>query len=276
MKRRFFSLKSIIILSLVGIALAFFSCNKEDKNDSRDLSQVRVFNYACLTSNDLMKQIIYTIVSAEDSILHPNDTANLRFPMNERSIIISDTNNSSFPKTYTLQFPAGGILCFDGIFRNGSLQIIADTFSNVAFANVTVSFQLFKIGNINTSGNFSLQITQIDNMPTGFYQSGSYNFSIDTINTSITTQLQYQWALGSQTRKDMHDDLFLCSGHLYGEGFSSVITNSLQFVNFCPWIAKGSVEIKPDNYSIRNLSYLDSCAAAGKVIINNEEQLIYW
>lgn len=276
MKRIFFSLKSMLFILLPGFAFAFFSCNKDDENDSRDLSQVRACNYACLTSNELMRQIIYTLVSAEDSILHPNDTANLRFPMNERSIIISDTNNFSFPKTYTLQFPTGGILCFDGIFRKGSLQIVADTFSNVPFANLSVSFQSFRSGSINASGNFSLQLTQIDNMPTGYYQSGSYNFSIDTLSTSITSQLQYQWALGHSTKKNLADDLFLCSGKIYGSDFSATITNSLQFVNFCPWIAKGSVEIKPDNFSIRNLTYLDSCAASGKVIINNQEQVIYW
>jgi hypothetical protein len=258
----------LIILSFVAVFI-LNSCHKNSDADNADNSHVIINNTAEIISNDIFKLFLYNTMSAEDSILHPNDSLNFRYsePCMQFAIVPYDT---IWPKTITIDFPYNNCFSPDGYQRYGQMVISAKGLLNTIGSEFIVTLNHYSVNGISVSGSKKLTVTQISSgMPTGF--NDSCNFNIRSIPGIFdwSAQHQLQWILGSATKSDLTDDLFIYTGTSSSGSFTSVITNSLQFINYCLWIGSGKIEISPSGLAKRNVIYLDSCVNQADVLINN-------
>ena len=247
------------------------SCRKDNEADNTDVIHVQLNNTGEIISNDVYKLFLYSMMSAEDSIFHPNDSLNFRFnePCLVMQIVPYDT--ITWPKTITLDFPTNNCIGYDGLIRSGQL-IITATGSLYSLNSVfTIALQNYSVNTISVSGIKKLSVNNITaGKPVAF--TDSCFFQVGTLTTNYSWQAQHilQWILGSSTEDNLSDDLFIYSGTSASGSFNGLITDALQFGNYCFWIGSGKIEISPESLSKRQVTYPDSCLNQADVLINNQ------
>jgi hypothetical protein len=254
-------------------ALLFLnSCHKGSNGDNTDVSDIIINNTCEVVSNDLFKMFLYNITSAEDSIYHPNDTLNFHFIEPCLQISISPYDTISWPKTITIAFSESGCHCADGNIRSGQIIITAYGLLNTIGSKFKIKPDNYSVNGISVIGTKELTVTQI-----GSNKPFTFKDSCDLQVTSFSgsgiwwySQHSLQWLLGGATENNLADDLFIYNGNCYTESYTGIITDALQFANYCFWIGRGNIEISPVGLSKRQITYSDSCLNHADVIINNE------
>lgn len=266
--KRFFCLVIIILLTLLFIN----SCHKGNEGDGTDVSDIVINNTGEVVSNDLFKMFLYNMIAAEDSIYHPNDTLNFHFIEPCMQISISPYDTSTWPKTITLAFPESGCYCSDGNIRGGQIIITANGFLKSVSSIFNINLNNYSINGISVNGTKKTTVTKISaDKPVTF--NDSCNLQVTTVSGSGIwwhSQHSLQWVLGGATENNLSDDLFIYNGTCSTESFTGIITDALQFANYCFWIGSGKIEITPTGFSKRQVTYSDSCLNQADVIINNE------
>jgi hypothetical protein len=254
-------------------ALLFLnSCHKGSNGDNTDVSDIIVNNTCEIVSNDLFKMFLYNTISAEDSLYHPNDTLNFHFIEPCLQLSISPYDTTTWPKTITLAFPESGCYCADGNIRGGQIIITAYGLLNTIGSKFEIKPENYSVNGISVMGTKELTITQIvSNKPVTFKDSCDLQVT-SVLGTGIWWHSQHslQWLLGGDTENNLSDDLFIYNGTCSTESFTGIITDALQFANYCFWIGSGKIEISPTGLSKRQITYPDSCLNQADVIINNE------
>jgi hypothetical protein len=266
-------MRRIYCLGFFVLAFTFLliSCHKGINGDSTDMSQIIINNNAEVVSNDVFKMFLYNMVAAEDSLYHPADTLNFHFsePCTQVSIVPYDT--TSLPKTITLTFPESGCYCTDGNTRSGQIKITSFGLLKTINSKFTINLSNYSVNGININGIKKISILQISSdKPIAFIDSSELQLSSVAGNISWNSVHSLRWVMGMSSENDLGDDLFIYNGNCSSDSYSGIITDALQFANFCYWIGSGKIEITPLGSSKHQVSYLDSCLNQADVVINNE------
>jgi hypothetical protein len=265
--KKFYSLGIILLLALYILN----SCHKGSNSDNTDVSQVINNNTGEVVSNDVFKMFLYNLITAEDSLYHPNDTLNFHFiePCLQLSISPYDTTN--WPKTITLAFPESGCYCSDGNIRSGQLIITAYGLLEAVGSMFNINLSNYSVNGISVNGTKKITVNKIaSNIPVSFNDSSVLQVASVSGNLIWSSQHNLQWLQGVSTVNNLSDDLFIYDGTCVSESYSGIITDALQFANYCFWIGRGKIEITPTGSSKQQVTYPDSCLNQADVIINNE------
>ncbi|HNW69818.1 MAG TPA: hypothetical protein PKI01_05420 [Bacteroidales bacterium] len=275
MKKPFFVLLAICL----GLGL-FQSCHKDNPDDLSDMRHVQISNLYETFSNDIFKTFLYSVIAINDSLYHPNDSANFRINDSCITLSVSANDTSTWPKTLHIAFTSGGCMCNDGIVRDGEIDIEIPSAGFPNKSEFTINFLCTysfpetvtingykKICTASSSGLFFTDTTYWETWPV----MNSFHWSA---NHTI------QWVMGNSTHQNISDDLFIYNGtstclpvplaENEELSFSTNIIEALQFRNYCFWIGSGKVEVIPKGLSIRTVTYLDSCINQAIVTANNE------
>jgi hypothetical protein len=249
----------------------FASCRKGKDGDNTDLTQVIINNTGEIVSNDVFKMYLYNMITVEDSIFYPNDSLNFHYFEPCLQVSISPIDTMTWPKTITLAFPESGCYCQDGNIRGGQMAITASgLFSNPGSAfNIILSN--YTVNGITVSGNKKLTVTKVSSgKPVLFKDSCEFQINSLSENKIWISGHLLQWILGYTSESNLADDLFIYSGTSQSDSFSGIISDALQFRNYCFWIGSGKIEITPTGLSKRQVTYPDSCLNQANVLLNNE------
>jgi hypothetical protein len=265
---KLFYFKRIIILVILFI---FNSCHKSGNADNTDVSHVIINDKAEILSNDVFKTFLYSMIAAEDSLYHPNDPLNFHYtePCLQISIIPYDT--ITWPKTITLAYPESGCNCSDGNIRSGLIIITAAGLLKNIGLDFNINLSNYSVNGINSNGVKKLTVTKISSgKPIGFNDSCGFQIASPSGNIICNSEHSLKWVSGVSTESNLADDLFIYTGTSSSDSFTGIITNALQFANYCFWIGSGKIEITPINLPKRQVTYPDNCLNQADVIINNE------
>lgn len=275
MKKPFF-----ILLAMCISTGLFESCHKDNPDDLSDMRHVQISNLYETVSNDIFKTFLYGVLAINDSLYHPNNTANFRFNDPCMSLNLTPFDTVTWPKTLHIAFASGGCSGYDGVGREGEITVVMPAAALTSDLKFSVSFNNFLIGTIPVSGYKNIYLT--NNSGTSFMDTTLLQINTTTPSTEWTSRHYLQWALGKSTHQDISDDLFLYNGHAScipltetdpdGISFDVNIVDALQFINYCYWIGSGKTEIIPTGKSIRTVTYLDSCINQALVTVNNESR----
>ncbi len=260
----------LVVLIWVSL-LTFNSCRKGTDSDNTGLSHVILNNTGEVLSNDVFKMFLYNVISAEDSILHPNDSLNFHYTEPCLQLSISPYDTINWPKTITLAFPESGCYCADGNIRGGQLIITTNGLLNTPGSEFSITLNNYSVNGISSSGNKKISVAGISSgIADAFIDSTNFNISTLSGSHVWSSEHYIQWILGANTISDLTDDLFIYNGNSRGESYSGTITDALQFINNCFWVGSGKIEITPATLSKRQVTYLDSCLNQADVVINNK------
>ena len=171
----------------------------------------------------------------------------------------------------TLSFPTAYCNIYDGYVRSGQIIITANKLSKNIGAAFTITLNNYAVNGINVSGTKKLTVADVvSGEAVAFNDSSVFQITTSTGTFTWNAQHNIQWLLGTSTKANIADDLFLTMGSASSDLFTSVITDALQSRNYCLWIGSGQVEITPKDLSKRQVIYPDSCVNHANVIINNE------
>ncbi|MDP4262114.1 MAG: hypothetical protein Q8941_06240 [Bacteroidota bacterium] len=131
---KFLSIKRIILAVLFIVATALFSCKKESSS-SANSSQPAVTEADAATYSDESSQAEGSFDDVEDismqaadeegAVSAPNGRlfpfVHLRLRLGDCAVITVTPNDSTYPKTVTIDFPGDGCWCADGKHRKGTI-----------------------------------------------------------------------------------------------------------------------------------------------------------
>jgi hypothetical protein len=256
---------------LVMVAFVFNSCHKGSNGDSTDVSQIIINNTAEVISNDVFKVFLYNMIAAEDSIYHPNDSLNFHYQETCLPINISPYDTTTWPKTITLAFPESGCYCSDGYVRSGQIIITSNGRLKTIGSEFNVNLSNYSVNGISVNGTKKITIIQIgSDKPVAFNDSSVLQLTSGTGIVTWNSAHSLQWLIGVSTESNLGDDLFAYIGTCESDSYTGIITDALQFANYCLWIGSGKIEITPTASSKRQVTYPDSCLNQADVVINNE------
>jgi hypothetical protein len=265
--RKFSSLGIILLSALIILN----SCRKGSNVDNNDVIEVINNNTCEIVSNDLFKMFLYNMIATEDSIYHPNDTLNFHFIEPCLQISISPYDTSTWPKTITLAFPESGCYCSDGNIRGGQIIIAANGLLKSVGSMFNINLNNYSVNGISVNGTKKITVNKIaSDKPVSLNDSCVLQVSSVSGNSIWNSQHNLQWLQGMSTENSLGDDLFIYDGTCSSELYSGIITDAMQFANYCFWIGSGKIEITPTGLSKRQVTYPDSCLNQATVIINNE------
>lgn len=187
--------------------------------------------------------------------LNPNDTVGI----------------NNWPITIELDYGTTGCLDYDGKFKQG--KVIAsfhDKFSNTG-AMVDITLVDYYVNSTEYQGTLTLK-NDGNNTYSSTVHDGKCVGSDWTIEYGGTSTIT--WLTGSGTPADATDDSFeyhnssTCKNR-EGRSFTVLTTVPLLKTNNCEYIAKGVVEITPEELATRTIDYGDgSCDDEASVSVN--------
>ena len=129
----------------------------------------------------------------------------------------------------------------------------------------------YSVNGIQVNGTKKIKVSATaSGKAIGFNDHSELIITDSTETFSWNADHNLQWVRGVKTNKNLADDLFIYSGNSSSDSYTAIITNDLQFVNYCFWIGSGKIEISPSDLPKRQVTYPDSCLNQADVMINNE------
>jgi hypothetical protein len=190
--------------------------------------------------------------------------------------VITPSDNSTYPKTITLDYGASNCIGTDGKARRG--KIIA-TISDVFYTQTTVTtvaFSNYYVNNNRIEGKYS-----IENL--GRNMSENMTFAIKVKDFYIYTtagaisfdgDITIEWSAGSNTVwPNVNDDEYLITGLGNGrssgsENFSLTILSPLKYKLSCSWFTSGIMNVEPFGRIKRSIDFgNDVCDNSVKINI---------
>ncbi|MBM3415568.1 MAG: hypothetical protein FJY20_03785 [Bacteroidetes bacterium] len=257
MKTIFFNRITLAILALLFTGF-LFSCQKETSSSTDGLTDEQATTYSdesaqAEASFDDVEDI-GMIAAEEEGVAstgrgyHPL-FEELRLRLGPCATITVTPNDSTYPKTITIDFGPVGCLCADGKYRRGAIVIHLTAPIRRPGAVMTITFVDFYLNRAHIEGT-----KIVSNLSEG----GNIKFTVQVVDGKVTFPNGRGWQYdalkfvaqieGGATRI-VRDDVYKI------EGRSKTVFNSGLTVNLntesplikkvvCPWISNGTLKIK--------------------------------
>lgn len=266
-------LKYTQILGLFFLALALFSCRKEEAENAYSIYSARDNAKAESLWND-----VYDVVDDVASDTEGIKTNN--FPCVDTCIVDTTSN----PRTILIDFGNDDCEGLDGKNRVGQILVTFTGRYREPGTIITITPQNYYIDDFQIQGTKTVSNMGLNEDGNMFFNITVSNASITAPNNEYTTSWQSQrtrvWLQGRNTWQ-LFDDVYEVSGsgsgvNRNGESFEVNITEPLLIALNCPWIKAGTVQISPENGPVRTKDYGDgACDALVTVTVNGEVYTFY-
>lgn len=276
--KMFNQMKSLVVLSLLGLSV-LAGCRKEKDEPDSDTSTAIDNSFAEATYND---------VSAMADQAAGNGTLTTFKGTNDETIMLSPcatvTHDSiSSPRVITIDFGTTNCLCLDGRYRRGQIIVTYQGAYRDSGSVHTIRFNNYFVNDYQVGGTKTVTNE-------GTNSSGNTWFSIAVAGsiTATTGQVlswssarEREWIEGASTAI-WSDDVYRITGQASGTGFSgttftAVIDSPLLIALDCKWIKEGVISFTPSNRQTRviNYGYLNgNCDRLAQVTIGSNTYTI--
>ncbi len=257
---KFVSFNRIILAVLFLIATALYSCQKENSSNS---SSIPVTEDEAVTYSDESTQAeasfddvedIGMIAAEEEGVVSaPNGRifpfAQLRLRLGPCAVITVTPEDSTYPKTVTIDFPGDGCWCADGKHRKGAIILNFTGPIRRPGSVLTITFRDFYLNRAHIEGTKT-----ISNMSS----ANGVKFSVQVTGGKVTLPngrgykydgLKTVTQVEGSTTNNILDDVYHIEGRSKTE-FNNGLTINLNTESplvkkvACRWISDGTVKIK--------------------------------
>ena len=239
------------------IATALFSCKKENSSTNNNVTEAESVTYS-----DESVQTEGSFDDLEDISMQAADEegvtsaggrifpfVHLRLRLGPCAVITVTPNDSTYPKTVTIDFPGDGCMCADGKHRKGTIILFFTGPIRHAGSVLTITLRDFYLNRAHIEGTKTIS---------NLSENGNVKFTVQVTGGKVTLPngrgYQYE-SLKTKTQiagagtSDVSDDIYQI------EGRSSTQFNNGVTINFntetplikkvaCDWISDGTMKIK--------------------------------
>lgn len=251
-----------LLLSAFAVLLTSFvftSCQKESSSSTDTLSDEQATTYsdesvqAEASFNDISD--ISMMAAEEEGIASEGGRGymplfeELTLRLGPCATITVTPNDSTYPKTITIDFGPVGCLCADGKYRRGAIVIHLTAPIRRPGAVMTTTFVDFYLNRAHIEGTKT-----VSNLSSG----GNIKFTVQVVGGKVTfpsgrgwqyNGLKYVAQIEGGSTRTIRDDVFKIEGRSKTE-FNSGVTVNLNTETplikkvVCPWISNGTLKIK--------------------------------
>ncbi|MEP7377339.1 MAG: hypothetical protein ABI675_28310 [Chitinophagaceae bacterium] len=291
------SITRIVIVTIaLSITLFTISCKKEATTNKQTVTESEAAEYSAESmeaeaSYDDVQDISMTAADEEGIISAGRPAGNtagrpfpfqrLRLRIGANAIITVTPNDSTYPKTVTIDFGTGQT-CPDSKFRKGKIVMNFSGPIRHTGSVVTITLVDFQIGrakiegtkvitNLSTNGNIKFSVKVTDGKVT-FPNGRGYSYEA----------LRYITQIEGGTTPEITDDVYSIEGHSQTKFNNGVIialnteTALIKKVS-CPWISNGTLKISVNTYeSLIDYGYPSNGDCDNKALLkyNGQEKII--
>jgi len=245
-------------LMLLGALLLFNSCKKEAQ-DTETTSATD--NTICESEFMRVMPNVNHFGISEPGVQRLANGGGQEVLWNAGCATVTISQANQFPVTMTVDYGTTGCVdSVDGKTRTGQIIIVFDTAFNHVGAQMTVTFQDYKVNGIKFEGTTTITRT------------GQYTFNQTTVDGKCTGSANnwtilwncsrdFEWIAGqSQTGNNATDDVLKISGggggtDRNGRTFTVNITKPIIKSMGCRWIQEGTFELTPDGKPTRTVDF---------------------
>ncbi len=240
-------------------AFVFTSCQKESSSTTDTLTDEQATTYSdesaqAEASFDDVSDLAM-IAAEEEGIASEGGRGymplfeELMLRLGPCATITVTPNDSTYPKTITIDFGPTGCLCADGKYRRGAIVIHLTAPIRRPGAVMTTTFVDFYLNRAHIEGTKT-----VSNLSSG----GSIKFTVQVVGGKVTfpsgrgwqyNGLKYVAQIEGGSTRTIRDDVFKIEGRSKTE-FNSGVTVNLNTETplikkvVCPWISNGTLKIK--------------------------------
>lgn len=261
---KLFSFNRIAIAAIaICLTVLIFSCKKEGSTANQDpVTEQESVTYAEESSEaeasfDDIEDISFTAADEEgvESAARANGEqsrvylfAALRLRLGSCATITVTPNDSTYPKTVTIDF-GNGCFCADGKWRKGIITLHFTGPIRRHGSVLTITLTNFYIGRAHVEGT-----KVISNLS----ENGNIKFTVQVVDGKVTYAngrgykyncMKYVKQIEGGSTNDLRDDIYSIegrSGTEFNNGVSIVFNTETALIKkvVCPWISKGKLKIK--------------------------------
>lgn len=240
-------------------AFVFTSCQKESSSSTDTLTDEQATTYSdesaqAEASFDDVSDLAM-IAAEEEGIASEGGRGymplfeELTLRLGPCATITVTPNDSTYPKTITIDFGPVGCLCADGKYRRGAIVIHLTAPIRRPGAVMTTTFVDFYLNRAHIEGTKT-----VSNLSSG----GNIKFTVQVVGGKVTfpsgrgwqyNGLKYVAQIEGGSTRTIRDDVFKIEGRSKTE-FNSGVTVNLNTETplikkvVCPWISNGTLKIK--------------------------------
>ncbi len=249
-------------LAVIMLSAFLFSCQKENSL-SESASTVSVTEEEAATYSDESLQaegsfddigdVAFTAAEEEGEVSAPNGRvypfAELRARLGNCVTITVSPNDSTYPKTITIDFGPNGCWCADGKHRRGAIVLHLIGPIRRSGSVLTITFRDFYINRAHIEGT-----KIISNLS----ENGNIKFTVQVVNGKVTLPsgrgfkyngIKYVKQVEGGGTRGIRDDVYNIEGRSQTEfngGLVITLNTESPLVKkvICPWISNGKLKAK--------------------------------
>lgn len=256
-----FSIYRITIAVITALFVSFlFSCQKEGSvsNSNTTITEEEAAVYSdestqAEASFDDVEDIGMTAAEEEAAVSAPNGRLfpfeELRARIGQCATITVTPDDSTYPKTVTIDFGPNGCWCADGKFRRGAIVIHLTGPIRRSGSVMTITFVDFYLNRAHIEGTKTIS---------NLSENGNIKFTVQVTGGKVTFPtgrgyqyqgLKYVKQIEGGSTRIVRDDVYSIEGRSQTE-FNNGITITLNTETalikkvVCPWISDGVLKIK--------------------------------
>jgi hypothetical protein len=173
----------------------------------------------------------------------------LRLRLGPCATITVTPNDSTYPKTITIDFGPIGCLCADGKYRRGAIVIHLTAPIRRPGAVMTITFVDFYLNRAHIEGT---------KVVSNLSENGNIKFTVQVVGGKVTfpngrgyqyQSLKYVRQIEGGSTRTIRDDVYSIEGRSkteFNNGLTIILDTETPLIKkvVCPWISKGVLKIK--------------------------------
>jgi len=269
MKTLSFNRITIAAIAVLFSTFIFTSCQKENSlSNSSNTSEVTEAEATSLSDESAQAEASFddvedvSMIAAEeegDASMYGRSgdaTGRLDLPFVELrlrlgpcAIITVTPNDSTYPKTITIDFGPIGCLCADGKYRRGAIVIHLTAPIRRPGAVMTITFVDFYLNRAHIEGT---------KIVSNLSENGNIKFTVQVVGGKVTfpngrgyqyQSLKYVQQIEGGSTRTIRDDVYSIQGRSkteFNNGLTITLDTETPLIKkvVCPWISKGVLKIK--------------------------------
>jgi hypothetical protein len=260
---KFLPLNRICVAVFFVLVATLYSCQKDSSSDA---SQATVSEEDAVTYSDESTQAEASFDDVEDISMRaaeeegvvsaPNGRVfpfvQLRLRLGNCAVITVSPNDSTYPKTVTIDFPGDGCWCADGKHRKGTIILHFTGPIRRSGSVVTITFRDFYLNRAHIEGT-----KIISNLSA----NGATKFTVQVVGGKVTLPngrgfkydgLKYVAQIDGSTTNNILDDVYKIEGRSktqFNNGLTVTLDTETPLIKkvACQWINDGELKIKINN-----------------------------
>jgi hypothetical protein len=253
------SINRIIAAVAIILATALYSCQKENSSSpNQTVTEDQAVTYSdestqTEASFDDVEDISMQAADEESFVSAPNARIfpfmHLRSRLGPCAVITVTPNDSTYPKTVTIDFPGDGCWCADGKHRKGTITLFFTGPIRRPGSVVTITLSNFYLNRAHIEGTKTIS---------NLSENGAIKFTVQVTGGKVTfpngrgykyESLKYKAQIEGAATNDVSDDVYKIEGRSKTE-FNNGLTINLNTESplikkvACDWISDGTLKIK--------------------------------